>query len=870
LFVADYLIAHSFPGSKNNIYIYSEETFIYNMSGRKYTSGAEKRKKQALQRNALSSTHKLTDFFLQSSAVGESVHDVIDDDADHDADDDDDAVQAVDTSVNVESEQETTVPTFPEKLGTTIDNVTCFPETESVAIQSPQTLDTDVTDPDPAKWTVMNDVLREIIVSHPIQQNLGNFSRSERIGKTQKRFLPPSLFQRRMTNGEIVRREWLAYSPSTGEVFCVPCKLFSRQESGFRNGYSDWKNCQHTVVEHESSVDHRTSIGIWNSRATIARRIDSQVLKQREAQTRYWREVLKRVVETIKFLAERGLPFRGDNESFGSSTNGNYMGILELVAKFDPFLDQHIAKFGNAGTGTPSYLSKTICEEMIHIMGRKLVTAITAEIKAAKYFSITVDSTPDIAHMDQLTFIVRYVQPHGIPVERFLSFIQLHGHSAENMAAVVTRMLENLGLDISNCRGQSYDNAANMSGIYSGLQARIKALNKLAHFVPCAAHSLNLVGTCAAESCTAAVSYFGFVQTLYNFFSASTYRWQKLKDSLPVGGLVVKTLSGTRWSARADAVKALSVHYSQIQDALIEISSDSTQSEDTRCEATRLESKMCKLELVLMTIIWNKILERFNATSKSLQKVNIDLLTCVKLYESLQSFTSELREQFDTIEEKAQSLAMEDTYAETKSRVKKRKRFMDESQTPETHLEPRDNFRIQVFNCILDSISVELQKRVSSYVELYELFGFMTSYGSLTLLELREKATNLVNSYPADLELSFVDEFLQFTSIIDADEDKTPGHMCVMLKRDGGLLMASFPNVAIALRIYLTIGISNCEGERSFSTLSRVKNHLRSTMNQDRLVDLAVMCIESELLRNLDVASVIEEFIQEKNRIKSF
>lgn len=837
------------------------------MSGRKYISGAEKRKKKAAQRTALSSTHKLTDFFVHPSSVKELEQDLDDDIDDHDT-------ASVDTSVNFKREKETTVPAVPDHCQSDTIDVSAdslsVSENESVgrlATQSQQMLE---FDPDPAKWTVMNDALREVIASLPIQQNLGDFSLSERTGKTQKRFLPSSLFQRRMKNGEISRREWLAYSPSTGEVFCVPCKLFSRVESGLRNGYSDWKNCQHTVAEHENTADHRASIGNWNSRATVAHRIDSQMVKQREEQTRYWREVLKRVVETIKFMAERGLPFRGDEEYFGSSRNGNYLGILELVAKFDPFLSQHIAKFGVAGTGTVSYLSKTICEELIHLMGRKLVKAIIAEIEVAKYFAITVDSTPDVSHVDQLTFIVRYVQPDGTPVERFLGFIQLLGHSAENMAGVVTRMIEDLGLDIRNCRGQSYDNAPNMSGIYTGLQAKIKALNELAYFVPCAAHSLNLVGACAAESCTAAVSYFGFVQTLYSFFSASTYRWHKLKNSLPEGGLVVKSLSATRWCARADAVKALIVHYKEIQNALIDISSDDTQTEDTRCEAEGLESKMCKLELALMTVVWNKILERFNATSKTLQKVNIDLLTCVQLYESLHSFISAFREQFDVVEEAAKSFAIEDTYAETKTRVRKRKRFIDESTTPETHLEPRDNFRIQIFNCILDSISVEIQKRMRCYVELYKLFGFLTTYRSLSSLELREKATNLVNSYPNDLELSFVDEFIQFTSIIDGHDDKSPGNMCLLLKRDDGLLMASFPNVGIALRIYLTIGISNCEGERSFSTLSRIKNHLRSTMHQDRLIDLSVMCIESDLLRDLDVTSVIDEFAKEKSRMKSF
>ena len=48
------------------------------------------------------------------------------------------------------------------------------------------------------------------------------------------------------------------------------------------------------------------------------------------------------MVETIRFLSARGLAFHGSDEVVGSSRNGNYLGILELLAKFDPFLAQHI------------------------------------------------------------------------------------------------------------------------------------------------------------------------------------------------------------------------------------------------------------------------------------------------------------------------------------------------------------------------------------------------------------------------------------------------------------------------------------------------------------------------------------------------
>lgn len=36
-----------------------------------------------------------------------------------------------------------------------------------------------------------------------------------------------------------------------------------------------------------------------------------------------------------------------------------------------------------------------------------------------KYFGIIVDSTPDIAHVEQLTIIIRYVRDYGEVVERF-------------------------------------------------------------------------------------------------------------------------------------------------------------------------------------------------------------------------------------------------------------------------------------------------------------------------------------------------------------------------------------------------------------------------------------------------------------------
>ena len=62
------------------------------------------------------------------------------------------------------------------------------------------------------------------------------------------------------------------------------------------------------------------------------------------------------------------MPFRGDDQVIGSKHNGNFLGIVELIAQFDPFLDNHLKEYGNAGRGTPLYLSSTIVEELIQLM----------------------------------------------------------------------------------------------------------------------------------------------------------------------------------------------------------------------------------------------------------------------------------------------------------------------------------------------------------------------------------------------------------------------------------------------------------------------------------------------------------------------
>ena len=72
------------------------------------------------------------------------------------------------------------------------------------------------------------------------------------------------------------------------------------------------------------------------------------------------------------------------------------------------------------------------------------------------------------------------------------------------------------------------------------------------------------------------------------------------------------------------------------------------------------------------------------------------------------------------------------------------------------------------------------------------------------------------------------------------------------------------------LRIYLTIPISNASGERSFSVLKRVKNYIRNSIDQDRLGNLALLCIESAETKKANFDQQIDDFARLKCRKKHY
>jgi len=74
----------------------------------------------------------------------------------------------------------------------------------------------------------------------------------------------------------------------------------------------------------------------------------------------------------------------------------------------------------------------------------------------------------------------------------------------------------------------------------------------------------------------------------------------------------------------------------------------------------------------------------------------------------------------------------------------------------------------------------------------------------------------------------------------------------------------AFPDLLACLQLALTIPVSSTSAERSFSTMRRVKTHLRSSMADSRLSNLVLIAVErrlsDSLMQNPD--KVIDAFCQ--------
>lgn len=96
------------------------------------------------------------------------------------------------------------------------------------------------------------------------------------------------MFEKKLKNGDLVKRSWLCFSPITEKLYCFYCKLFNTTQTQFiREGYRDWKNAHARLREHEKSQTHLEAVYNFTMQASTIELINVILKKQVEDEKNY-------------------------------------------------------------------------------------------------------------------------------------------------------------------------------------------------------------------------------------------------------------------------------------------------------------------------------------------------------------------------------------------------------------------------------------------------------------------------------------------------------------------------------------------------------------------------------------------------------
>ena len=569
------------------------------------------------------------------------------------------------------------------------------------------------------------------------------------------------------------------------------------------------------------------------------------------------RQVLLKLISSVKYLAENGLALRGKN-----NLEGNYNSLLLLRSEDDPLLKNWLERSHR------NYSSPQIQNEILQLMSNEIINQICKDVNSnSVQFAIIIDGTQDIQGNEQEAICVRHVTNSFEIHEDLLGLYEVSSTTGEVLCAMLKDCLIRLQLPIENLRAQTYDGASNMSGIYKGCQSRVKELQPLANYYHCGAHITHLVTSKAilsAEFMRDAVDQVQELGTLYGGSGKFKHLFLDVKinseEASHTNFSSLKPICPTRWLTRSPAVESVVNNYQAVLNALEIAANKFGTNTATRANGIRKCMSLGKCVLGLTASL--PILQCLEGLNKALQGRNITISGMLKsvdmTIQTLLGFRTDrkFKELYKEAIEKIEQYNLEEICVPRTRKIPKRLDAGIEQQFIPTT--PEEKYRIDFFKAI-DCATQNLRDYFKSTDILkYKKLSDMLLTGVFDQ-EICRTYPELESSLKYELEFFWKQYSTSYSSLEDCR--KLFASMLPEVRR-------MFPQVERLLRLLLVSPASSCEAERSFSSLRRIKTWLRSTMTQKRLNNVMICNVHKDKLNALDLKQIAHKFINNSSETR--
>ncbi|KAI5328884.1 hypothetical protein L3X38_028281 [Prunus dulcis] len=264
--------------------------------------------------------------------------------------------------------------------------------------------------------------------------------------------------------------DWLEYSISKDDAFCLYCYLF---KFNFRIGqgcsyaftemsFRKWKK-KDKIRQHVGPVGsvHNQSRQCYVNLMNQKQHNRTVLIKQSEQARIDYRIFLTASLDCVRFLMRQALPFRGHDESDKSSNKGNYLKLLQFLAVHDEKVKAVVLE--NA-SGNFKLISPTIQKDLVNACATEAIKKIIKDMVGA-FFHLLVDESRDVSVKGQMAVVFRYVDKSGDIIERFVGIKHVSDITSNSLMEAIDTLFAREELSISMLREQGYDGASNMKAL---------------------------------------------------------------------------------------------------------------------------------------------------------------------------------------------------------------------------------------------------------------------------------------------------------------------------------------------------------------------------------------------------------------------